>query len=1136
MRVRTHRLLTVRRDRFVAGLAVGLALLAPTAFAQDADDAEAGGPKAVETVVGDHDGALDTFKDAQDRFRDRVVELETDTLAYLVDQRDRHLGALRRGYDERVDVLDAEEKAARGDAIASFERFLRRYDDVQRGSEVRLRLAELYFQEAEEAFFRANAAYYEALDAAGDDFDELARLEEQGPPKKDLSAVVRLLRTVVRANSGLAVEDQYALLDVAYYMLAFCYVDDNSAQQDREVARATFRELIAERPDSEYADAAHLMLGLYFFEDNDFVASIPEFQAVVDKGPSRSNFMSGLYQLAWARYKLSEYDEATARFVQLLDLSYKRERETGRRQEFVPDGIAYLALSLIDVADQDSVTPLESAQAFFGRVGAKPYRWEVLRDMAQSLANYDRPFDAVEIYERLQTDPAYTFRPENPEFQHEVVRLLSRGYDADLAAAGQARIVMTDRYGEGSPWWEANRQDPEALATARTYIESYLLAVAIELNVRAVESADPDEAKALFGQAAEKYREYLDRFPISDNYFENQFRLAETLFRAERYAESAEEDASLLRNARFHDFDDPAVVRLYLAREQLLKDAVGDTDKRAESAEVERTYTATSGKEITVYELLDVQKDLIESADQVVGHPFDRSAADESGVVAFIDANEPNIMYVAAQVLHYANRFGRSRPRLQKIIKEHPRTDAAARAANLFLNSYIAEGDTAAVRRWSGEFASMNLGAPTTSSDELAARFRDTYEKATYQVGIDAYAAGDYLVAAEAYLAFLAEFPDSENRADALLSAANSYSQAGKVAEANELYEQFITAYPSHPEARGFYLRIASNYEAVFEFDRAIELYEQYVRRFPSDPYAKDAQYNIALLNQGLGRYEIAAQGYQAYASKFSDADDAEATYFLAGDMWELVSASRALSFYKDYLRKYGLENPDHAVQAQGKVWKLSTRARDVESARKDTISMFQRASESGAKLNAKTRDVAASAAFPDLKAVFDQFLTYKLSRNEKRDTDMLLKTMRADMDAFSKDVDAFVDTYASFEFSTAAIYLRGAALKHYADTGFAVEPPAGLDPDMETAYWDLLEESLFPLMQEIEDAAEQVFNAVLNLAAEQKRHSEWVDEARSALNDIDPTTYPDVKTPIEGSVDAVEPPALSPLPPLEAP
>lgn len=1082
--------------------------------------------------------AREEYSATLSRFESRAEEFRTDALRWVREQKGRQIGALERAYGERFQEYRDLERSRRDEAMASFEAFLRRYDDVRTTSEVRLRLAELYYQEAQEVWQAESDRYYEAVDAAGDDLDRLANLEARGEPKLDLSRVIALLSSVVDDNEALPAEDRYALLDVAYYTLAYSYSEPTSGQQDRELARSTFRRLTLASPDSDYADAAHLMLGLYAFQDDDFAGSIPEFEAILARGEDvvqRKNYEAALYQLAWARYKLNEYDEGMARFTELLDLSERRRLQSGRASNFEPEAEAYLALSIADVADMRNVSPLEQANVYFTKIGLdKPYRWDVLVQLADALVRYSRPYEAVEIYEFLQTSDAFRYRPENPEFQDLVVKLLTRGYEADLVAAGAARIAMTERYGEGSPWWDANRANPEAQEKARHFIEDYLLEVAKELKILAGESGDT----AKFSAAADKYRDYLQRFPMADSYFENQLQMADALMRAGRVEEAAAEFEGLVRDASFHPYGDPAIYFLFTVREKLLRELGQPPDVHVASAEVERTYTSAANVEVTVYELTDAQSAFVRAADAVIDHEFGEPLEDVGiDFRPIVDQNRSKVLYLPAQVLYYANRYDEARPRLQKIFKEMPRTDEGAYAANLFLNTYINEGDSASVRKWSREFAGMALGAPSGDSGELSDRFQDTYEKTVYLVGKEAADRGDHAAAAEAFLAFIAEFPKSPNVPDAILSAAFQLEKLGKAEEANGLYERFLRDYPTHPDARPFFFRIASNYEATFQLQEAVRYYEAFLKQYPKDKEAPTAQYMASFLREGLGDAAGAARGYEAYAKMFPDVEDRAATHFRAGPMYELVDRGQAIQFYERYLKTYGLANPDDGIAAQARISRLYAdlgKTREAARASDAVVGLYDQALAAGKTVGPRGRDLAAAAAFPALQRAYDAVVDAKLTKDEKKNTTLLFETLAAEVADFDAQVLAYIERYLSFEYTTAGMYLQGAARKFYADLGLSLTPPAGLGEDDQASYWELLEERIFPEFRAIEVAAKDQFEKVIAVAKDKKKHSVWVDRARAGLNDIDASSYPAVKYPIAGKVEAADPATFAPVAPPE--
>lgn len=1112
---------------------VALSLLAPLAGVGVANAQEASrGPSSGEVVAprieqadpSSFDEEMAWFREVLGRSEARSDSFRSDVLAGYEVQRAEQVDAIKATYETTIGTLERQTRDLRGDAIRKFEAFLRRHDDVRATSEVRLRLAELEFQEANDRWLDESDAFNDELQAAGDDFDKIAELQERGSPQLELDRVVALLTGLVEANEGLPREEQYPLLDVAYYMLAYVYYNPNAAQFDKAYAQDVFQDLIDARPDSAYADAAHLLRGRYLFTDlGDLDGAVAEFQAVIDKGPDGDWFADAKYYLAWARYKQYRYEEALLGFQELLELSEDEKARTGRGNEYAPEAVTYIGLTLLDEANEANESVLVRANRYFASIGDVPWAWEVYVQLAGALETYSRYEEAVEVYRYLQDADAYKFRPENPEFQDKVVKLLERGYGADLEAAGQARIDMTQRYGEGSDWWDANRADPEALATARGYIETYLLDVAIEFRVRAQEQNDP----ALYAKAAEQYDEYLTKFPVSDSYFENQFYLADSLYRAGQLAPARTEFASLVRNARFHEYDDISVYQLARVDERVVSETVGPFDQHVEGAGVERVETLASGTEMPIYALTPEQKQFQESVDRAVswdyGEPLEDLGVDVADLVA---QTGHQLQYFVAQMLYYGNRFDEARPRLMAIIDGHPDTLEASYAATLYVNSWTMVEDYAEVRRWSREFSTRRLGP---SDSDNSAFFRNALEQSTYELGVQAFKAKDYATAADAFLDFAKEFPKSEKVPDALISASSAYTATGRIADANEIIADFLKKYPRHEEAPAFYLRLAENFGATFQLAEAITYYQNLIDRFPTHKNAAIATYMIAFLKEGTGDHLGAAQGYEAYASKFKDQPDRESVHFRAGSQYELVSADRAIAFYTRYLKEYGVTNPDHALEAQALLAKLyedKGKTRDATKATDALIPLFAKAAEGDKPIGPRARDLAAAAAFRDVEKLYNDFVPDDILDGDfEKLADFLFKGGgEGRLVELVEACDNLINTYASFEYTTAAIYLKGAAAADFADVGYGVQPPPEYTGPQLDAFWNLLEQTVYPRMDEYQTDAKTFLQKVLELATSQKRHSVWVDKARQRLNRIDPANFPAGKDAIvsDGRVEAV--------------
>src|SRR5690606_10543374 len=122
-----------------------------------------------------------------------------------------------------------------------------------------------------------------------------------------------------------------------------------------------------------------------------------------------------------------------------------------------------------------------------------------------------------------------------------------------------------------SEWWKANRNNPEALAVARRYIEGSLAEVAVEYYLKAEEQGDAQQ----YLRAAEKFREYLDKFPISDDYYLQQWHLAIALFKGDDLAGAEKEYLSLLKSRKYHEYGDGALFQLMQTRRKRVETTHG---------------------------------------------------------------------------------------------------------------------------------------------------------------------------------------------------------------------------------------------------------------------------------------------------------------------------------------------------------------------------------------------------------------------------------------------------------------------------------------------------------------------------------------------------------------------------------
>ncbi len=1168
------------------GLALSLSLSLslgsmPLAQAQEGDavaevsDGSAGG---LDTIEGRDPGQIKTYNATADRFRARMAEFEDDARRFLDEREREERVALSEGYDALIDTLTELEVNQRGLSIERFEAFLERYPDAPYASHVRFRLADLYYEQASEDWLVDTEEYYAAVEKAGDDFELLEELGEE--PKVDLSRSVALYQRIIRDNRHLPPEQRYEYLDGALYMLGFCQRDKSTTVYDSQASHDAFAELVALLPDSRLADDAHLFLGMYYFDDADWDEAIAQYLAVYEKGPDGSTwYVEAMYQLAWSYYKQSKYDRALGLFVALLDHSEETLLESGRQSDYRPDAIKYMAISFVDISDRTANEedvlegdPVAAAEAYFSTIEPRDYEWDIYVELANVLTLYQRYPAAVSVYRKLQTDPRWLERPENPQFQMEVAKLLASGLFADQGAAAQAILEMTEMYSDQSQWWEANRNNPDALAVARDYIEDSLSDVAREYAIKANQkrlelgyTGDqvdqfPPELVAAYAEAAEKFQEYLDKFPISNDYYEMQWYLADILYKSQNWDRAEEQYLDLIKSKDYHPYGEGALYQLFVTRQKVAKRKFASFDKLPEDAVVQRTYTTAWGKDITVYLVPDEYARFIESADFILGHDFKGSAVE--GMPDFqkaVDSNRRAVMYIPAQVYYHHGHYDQARPRLMELVETYRRTKEACFAAGLLVDSYQAEGDLAMVRQLSGDFKRDPV-CPTDPNSDLAAKnadFGTVEEQAAFKLAFanitDAQEledAGKHREAwpvrkkgAEDFLQFLEDYPASEYAAFALYNAANNYQIIGKVERSNELFEEYVNTYPDDDQSKPLYMRIAGNYEATFQLEKAIYYYLQLERLFPDYEDSADAIYNAAFLKVGLGQHQDAAKLYEYYASKY-EKEDAQDIYFRAGEQWELVGDREAMQFYDRYLRKYGTSDPEKAMEAHyrvAEIYKRQGNERMFNRKLDDVLATFDKLAAQEQEIGPSGRRYAAEAAFRELEKQYQDFIDDELlplhSRNEEKNTNLIMKEKPAELEELEEAAKAFIARYQAFEYSSAAFYLIGSAYMYYTDLGFGLTCPKDYNEEMCMIYEEILWEQVYPVFENVEEKGKNRLAALIEKARVEKQHNEWIDKAQLMLNDRDPFNWPAIKPELQGESQAVIYPDVLPLGvPEEAP
>lgn len=1058
-----------------------LALLAPANAQAEPNEAE-----------------LRAFRETAERYTTRMTEFEGDVRQIVDLTEEEERTRILTSFGAAMTRAEDEGNTLRRVTIAKLETFLQRYPSTRYSADMKFRLADLYYDESELDFVARTQEYSKLQDQA--EANPSMVLPE--PPEKDYR------RSIAIYNDILASYPDFAYRPDTYYMLGWCYGSSNAMQQDDTAARDAYLAIVAKYSKSVFANDSNMRLGEYYFElpatREDPVANvrtaIKYYGAVLADGPTGRNYDRAIYKLGWSHYKLNEYDRALAYLVQLLDYSDSLYARSGRVADTRKEAVEYLAISYADMADRQGKKPIDIAKAHFTKIGDKPWEHDVVERLASILTTQAKFEESVETYRFLQTN--WPLDPQNPIYQHRISQIYSVGAPngmpvKNLPAAAAALEELGKTYSDKSSWYAANKNNPDAIAQARGFIEASLATVAIEKLIRCRESSDA----AMCRDAAVTFRDFLQKYPFAADYDEYEWYLAYAWYSAGDFVEAGRQYQQVLKNPH-SSFKDGARFQLMKSREQIALAKYGKLEDVPQGALVSNTITTPFGKQIVQYMVSDEQKAFVVAADDLA----DREFSDPEWI-SVLDKVRPAMAYYGGVISFNHGYYDDARKRLQTVVDRYPGSKEAGFSAGLILQTYTNEG---------------NLAILVAKARDL--NVEDIVTTGTLEICLQAGKSGDHLGSAECYGKFLAEFPKHKHAPVALYNQANQLDLGGQTGQANILFEKYINENPNDDRSKSLYFRIASGYSSILELDKAIKYFETLVRVAPENVDSPAALYSAAFLRTGIGDHRGAAQAYQKYAN-LPNVPDAEVIYWKAGEQWELVGSAPAILFYEDYLRNFPSEragfNASHAIIAQSKLSDLYLAKGDKRKAAQKLVDLDTTFRENVSKgVNSDARKLAALAPMQALVARLEAFKTFKWSTSEKANAELVLTQKPEELRKLTDDALQLIQTYQDYDAAAAALYVQGAAYFAYSDIVYAYPLPPNLNEEEKQLFQDLVDEKFSPIRIKAEDTGKARLGAALEKARVDKRWSTWNSKAVELLHDRFPIEFPSERQESRGTVN----------------
>ncbi len=1044
----------------------------------------------------------------------RAIEAEAGRFAKIGGAyRDTLLALLRREYLRKRNIQDqnfarqvsaeeSEEDKARLAAIELFEKFIAKYpDDARYTPDAMFRLGELYFERDSIRQQQAMEAYMQAR-------SDNPNAESGDEPAKDFGATIDLYRTLVRQFPS------YGKLDGVYYLIGYCLNEMGQTNEARlawlNLVCANHYHYTGEAPPSDVKDdpkaaakAAHPALGLdptkepatnfddpyldctpavpgskffaetwlrigeyhfdFDFSEHGLSRSISAYNKVLEH-PEDRNYNLALYKVAWAYYRASRYPEAMKNFWMLVQWSDDERKRTGKGSELRDEAIQYLGIGFAydDWNENQIPDPQEGQPTGTQRVQDpkllpqdRPWTSEVYQRLGYIYFDEAKYPEAVEIWKlalkRWPNDP------QAPEIQDQIARAYTRHNEPENAIAARANL---SNYGEGSAWWEANKDHPVEQRHAEELAEDALINSAISHHQRAqqlrrncVANQDLElctQAQAEYGLAALAYRSYIKRYPNNPQAYELQYNLADTLYWAQNYEEAATQYAAV-RDSNLDDTYLSTSARLVV---ESIKQLV-DQQVKAGTLQIRTDPPTAAGSpaRITPIPMPNLLQRLAGAREMYLAR------VDETHDSEHV---RESYYYNNTLLLYLYGYWDLAKERFLVTYDSHckgAKADETGQVAWFNLrNMAIALEHTDEVRQLgvdlgtrqctfsadAGAGVALDCSKPENKDkprciagqDLTNLRYRDAVAIFTKAEG----AKGDdqrklYERAATELVKAVNDEPNHPQAPLALEKAAIALERTSRYESAARLYQRIVDEIGPRkgktPEEQAqldailgnAYFRLAYNANRFFDYDRAVESYRILA---DSDRFAKSTSPNVvewregALINAAKileyqQQYDRAAQYYQRAADSLKVPADKRAAYFRVAQMaFKLKQWTRAQKEMRDFITRYQSDKDagELVVEAYWQIAeakRLGGQTREYDAALRDVVAGYAR---SGQAAGSYAAEHAAQSQFTLVDKTTTDFEKFAITPGKPGSLKAYVDGVKGQIDGGAKQAKTKAEAY----------------------------------------------------------------------------------------------------------------------------
>jgi TolA-binding protein len=514
--------------------------------------------------------------------------------------------------------------------------------------------------------------------------------------------------------------------------------------------------------------------------------------------------------------------------------------------------------------------------------------------------------------------------------------------------------------------------------------------------------------------------------------------------------------------------------------------------------------------------------------------------------------DELDLRYQAAVLLYDRAHYVDAARRFGEIIQAFPSERRSRDAADLTMYVLEQQQEWLELNRLARQFlANEKLVKP---SPEFARRVARVVEGSQYKWihEIVYLKEKQPAKAAELFLAFVDEFPRSENADRALVSALVIFQEAGQLDRGVAAGERVLTSHAGSPFEPKVRYTLARLYEKLAEFHKAAAMYGAFVEAYdgavrsaearrkqgkkakqgakaaeeeegqdPEEerrallaeaaPWVPDALFNAGLWWDGVGEPGKAIASWRAYVTRFKERPDVPQIAFNIGLIHEKQGeAAQAARAFAGFLEQYARDGRTSGAQlylAQYRQLRAALQLKDARATERlqgELIRGWGRLSEQE-RQQPEPLHAYGHARFLAVEPTWKRYTEIRFSRVASLQKDLASK--QAELQRLEKAYMEVLST-GSGEWGIAALTRLGLAYADFARNILESPDPPGLDEELLATYRGELENLALPL----EDKATEALEKGLEKAYELSIYNEWTLAAQEQINRYRPGTYAPVR------------------------